>query len=248
MYNFYIIIPCYNESNRLDINQFLQFSQQHENYKILFVNDGSRDNTLDILKKLSATSENISFINSKTNMGKSHAVRYGILTILENYNTSNTYIGFLDADLSISTTDIDQLYKTALLQPKLDFLYYMKNKREYYKKKMFRSFISNVLNRMNKILYNIDIQDTQCGCKIFKSEIAKIVFKENFRSKWLFDLEIFLRLMRRYEKKLFNDLTIGINNDNIKYAEKSKIKTTIFFQLTFDYLNIYLGYIRKKSI
>ena len=134
MYNFYIIIPCYNESNRLDINQFLQFSQQHENYKILFVNDGSRDNTLDILKKLSATSENISFINSKTNMGKSHAVRYGILTILENYNTSNTYIGFLDADLSISTTDIDQLYKTALLQPKLDFLYYMKNKREYYKK------------------------------------------------------------------------------------------------------------------
>ena len=135
MSNFFIIVPCYNEEKRLNFNHFYQFSQQNKEYKILFVDDGSRDKTLDILKKLTFSSENISYLSYKKNRGKSYAVRSGVLNILDNNKLENTYIGFLDADLSISTEDIDKLYKTAILKPELGFIYYMKNKKQYYSKK-----------------------------------------------------------------------------------------------------------------
>ena len=244
MIKFFIVVPCYNEEKRLDLNHFYQFSQQNKEYKILFVDDGSNDNTLDILKKLSFNSENIRYISYKKNRGKSYAVRTGVLNILDNNMVENTYIGFLDADLSISTEDIDKLYKTAILNPKLGFIYYMKNKKQYYSKKYVRYLISNILKIMNNKLYNINIDDTQCGCKIFKSKVAEIIFREEFNSKWLFDLEIFLRLIENYTKTYLDDFTCGISNKRIKYAEKSKIKTTIFLQVILDYITIYRRYNR----
>jgi len=247
MSTFYIIVPCYNEEKRLNFNQFYQFSQQNKEYQILFVDDGSTDETLNILKKLSFSSENISYINYKKNKGKSYAVRSGVLNILENNKLENTYIGFLDADLSISTTDIEKLYNTAILNPQLGFIYYMKDKKHYYTKKYLRYIISNILKIMNEKIYNIKIDDTQCGCKIFKSNVAEIIFKEEFKSKWLFDLEIFLRLIDNYDKSYLDHFSYGIRNIKIKYAEKSKIKARIFLQITFDYIKIYRKYNRLFS-
>ena len=244
MSNFFIIVPCYNEEKRLNFNHFYQFSQQNKEYKILFVDDGSRDKTLDILKKLSFSSENISYLSYKKNRGKSYAVRSGVLNILDNNKLENTYIGFLDADLSISTEDIDKLYKTAILNPELGFVYYMKNKKQYYSKKYFRYLISNILKLLNKKLYNINIDDTQCGCKIFKSNVAEIIFRDEFNSKWLFDLEIFLRLIDNYNESYLDDFSSGIINKNIRFAKKSKIKSTIFLRLALDYLKIFFRYKR----
>jgi glycosyltransferase involved in cell wall biosynthesis len=241
MSNFFIIIPCYNEGKRLDYNHFYSFSQQNKGYKLLFINDGSKDNTLDIIKKLSSVSNNISFLNYKKNRGKSYAVRYGILNVLDNHQIEQiSYIGFLDADLSISTDDMGELYEKATLHPEFGFLYYMKNKKTYYKKRYLRFLISNILKIMNRILYNINIEDTQCGCKIFKRDVAEIVFRKQFNSKWLFDLEIFLRLKESYGSSFMESASCGVLNKKIAYVKKSKIKTTIAFLLLTDYLKIYI--------
>ena len=242
MFDFFIIIPCFNESKRLDINSFYQFSLKNKNYKLLFVNDGSTDQTLTILEKLSLNSQNISFLSYEKNMGKAYAVRYGVLNVLENLANSNSYIGFLDADLSISTKEIDLLYKSAIVNKELSFVYYMKNKSEYYNNKFLRYQASNLLKKINEIVYNLKIEDTQCGCKIFKYDIAKIVFKDKFVSKWLFDLEIFLRFINIMDLLFLDNHTLGIKNNKIYHSKKSKIKYFIFLQIIIDYIRIFRRY------
>lgn len=242
MYDFFIIIPCYNEFNRLDVDRFYNFSIQNRNYKLIFVDDGSTDKTLSIIKNLSLNSQNISFISYKKNMGKAYAVRHGVLNVLENLNHGNTYIGFLDADLSISTKEIDHLYKSVILNEQLSLIYYMKNKSEYYRGKYLRHFVSISIQKINKLLYQINIEDTQCGCKIFKSEIASSIFKEKFNSKWLFDIEIFLRLIYFKDASFLENNTQGIKNNHIYLSKKSKIKYFMFFQIIIDYFKIYIKY------
>ena len=49
-----IIIPCYNEENRLNVNAFINFIKEENDYHLCFVNDGSKDNTIDVLMKIQA--------------------------------------------------------------------------------------------------------------------------------------------------------------------------------------------------
>ena len=113
-----IIIPCYNEAKRIDQQAFIDFATTHQNYHLCFVNDGSTDNTNDVLEKMQWKSPyNISIVDVKKNAGKAAAVRsgsqymYGIPEI--------TSIGFIDADLSTDFRDFKDLVKTLHRDEKL---------------------------------------------------------------------------------------------------------------------------------
>jgi glycosyltransferase involved in cell wall biosynthesis len=73
-----IIIPCYNEEKRLDVTAFLNFIQKENDFHLCFVNDGSNDNTIDILKDIQSCNPlQTSVIDVKKNLGKAAAVRTG---------------------------------------------------------------------------------------------------------------------------------------------------------------------------
>ncbi|KAA3624398.1 MAG: glycosyltransferase, partial [Bacteroidetes bacterium] len=94
-----IVVPCYNEEKRLPFQQFLSFAREHSEVILCFVNDGSRDNTLEVLRNLQKQCpENICVYNLPQNGGKSEAVRQGMLFVYNNYSV--TMLGFLDADLA----------------------------------------------------------------------------------------------------------------------------------------------------
>ena len=91
-----IVVPCYNEGYRLDIATFRNSAPGPHTIAFLFVNDGSTDDTLDVIESL-ATSEpdRFSVLNLQRNGGKAEAVRQGILASLD---AKTDYIGFWDAD------------------------------------------------------------------------------------------------------------------------------------------------------
>src|SRR5215471_18516715 len=101
-----IVVPCHNESRRLQPTVFRQFVSAHNNIKFLFVNDGSRDNTLAILQDL-AGSDPFHFLvlDLQPNRGKAEAVRQGILQAAQG---SPDYVGFWDADLATPLDAIPQ--------------------------------------------------------------------------------------------------------------------------------------------
>ena len=92
--------------------------------------------------------------------------------------------------------------------------------------RIIASFISNILD--------IKVYDTQCGCKVFTTEIAKLVFDKPFISKWLFDVEIFSRILVHYGKPealgLMDEIPVK------KWIDKgdSKVKLSYFFRLWVD--------------
>ena len=73
-----IIIPCYNEANRLNTKAFLNFIKDTNDYHLCFVNDGSSDQTLEVLNNIRTEEQNkVSVIDVKKNKGKAAAVRVG---------------------------------------------------------------------------------------------------------------------------------------------------------------------------
>ena len=99
-----IIVPCYNEEKRLPVEEFISFAENNDDVRFVFVNDGSQDNTPEILKALSRRNPLLSVIHLKENRGKAEAVRQGVLHALKHF--SPDYIGYWDADLATPLHEI----------------------------------------------------------------------------------------------------------------------------------------------
>ena len=77
-----IIIPCYNEAQRLDVPKFREFVREDERFDFCFVNDGSRDNTSEVLRQVVASEpERFLLVDNADNRGKAEAVRSGMLYV-----------------------------------------------------------------------------------------------------------------------------------------------------------------------
>ena len=94
-----IIVPCYNESERIQFTEFDQFLSSNNSICFCFVNDGSTDGTQQILENFTnKNSERCQVINLPTNQGKAEAVRQGNTTLLQ--SSQFQFVGYWDADLA----------------------------------------------------------------------------------------------------------------------------------------------------
>jgi dolichyl-phosphate beta-glucosyltransferase len=196
-----IIIPCYNEEKRLNQEAFVSFIQENEDYHLCFVNDGSKDNTLEVLHNMKNLAPNaISVIDVKKNSGKATAVRAGARFLYSEPHISN--IGFMDADLSTDFRDFKDLVKT-LKRDNQIMVFGSRNSGG--SSKIERDFMRNILSKFIKqfilLVLGMNIRDTQCGAKVFTKDIVPVVYYEEFLSRWLFDVEIFLRLKKYLGEK-----------------------------------------------
>ena len=93
-----IIVPCYNEAKRLNASAFCRFAAEHPRVHFVMVNDGSRDDTLDVINQLSRQITcPMSVIDLPVNQGKAEAVRQGMQ---EGFTFAPDYVGYWDADLA----------------------------------------------------------------------------------------------------------------------------------------------------
>jgi glycosyltransferase involved in cell wall biosynthesis len=93
-----IVVPCYNEAERLDCGSFQRFSCLDHEIKFLFVDDGSTDETNSLLESLRKSDPTkFGLLTLEKNQGKAEAVRQGFLTAFE---SDCDYVGFWDADLA----------------------------------------------------------------------------------------------------------------------------------------------------
>jgi glycosyltransferase involved in cell wall biosynthesis len=196
-----IIIPCYNEESRLDTASFLKFIEENLDYHLCFVNDGSKDNTLAVLQSMKREQpDRISIVDVKRNVGKASAVRAGVRYL---YNRTDIHsIGFMDADLSTDFKDFKDLVKTLHSNEQLMVVFGSRNSGgNGIKRDAFRNVMSNLIKKFILLILGLPIRDTQCGAKVFTKHIVPVVYGESFKSRWLFDVEIFIRLKHHLGKK-----------------------------------------------
>lgn len=111
-----IIVPCYNEEQVLEIFHkriseiFIELKTLYKelDFQLLFVNDGSKDNTLNIIKELSEKDNYVDYVSFSRNFGKEAAMYAGL------QNASGDYIAVMDSDLQDPPEFLIEMYKELL--------------------------------------------------------------------------------------------------------------------------------------
>ncbi|XCF05337.1 response regulator [Tamlana crocina] len=225
-----VVIPCYNEEERLLSTEFLNYIDKNSGYHLCFVNDGSKDNTLQVLKNLQKGREDfITVYDCEKNGGKAEAVRQGMLFMAQKEDLD--YIGFLDADLSTDLSDFDDLVKTIETSNfKIVSGSRISRMGANITKESARKIISLTINYIIRKILKMDFKDTQCGAKIFSKDVIGIAFNEKFVTQWIFDVEIFKRMSKHFGLKKAKamlceqPLKRWVHADGSKLSMKDSIK------------------------
>lgn len=192
-----IVIPCYNEEGRLLSEKFKEHIEQNKKHIFLFVNDGSTDRTIDIIKKMHQDHpESIAFLDLKTNHGKAEAIRRGFR---HGFEFNPKIIGFWDADLATPLTAINDFLAILEQSQNIRWVFGSRVKllgRDIQRKAM-RHYLGRVFATMASLILSVPVYDTQCGAKLFRYDnILEDIFRQKFISRWIFDVELIDRLKK----------------------------------------------------
>ena len=186
-----VMIPAYNEENTIariidDINNI--FKKHYKNYEIIIINDCSTDKTLDICNEQKKKIKNLKIYTNKVNMGKTK-------TILGGLNLTNADIlSFIDADYQYDPLDLPKV-----IQKVIEGYDICSGKRRDRKDSLYRIFMSRSFNLFNRLMFNIKLEDVNCGLKAFKKNILNDIEIEYINAKWFIDTEL---LAKAYKKNM----------------------------------------------
>ncbi len=189
-----IIIPCYDEENRLNSELITELFKIPK-VDIFLVNDGSTDQTLPILQNISKQNPERCFVISlEKNRGKANAVFQAVNEIL---SKQYDFVGYFDADFSTPISEL-QLLLEQVKKPEIQFAFASRilTLNSGIERKSYRHFFGRIITTIINFKHQLDIYDTQCGAKIFNQKSARVAFEKPFKTKWLFDVEIFIRLKK----------------------------------------------------
>lgn len=200
-----LIVPCFNEAARLDADAFEVGVRASGALRLLFVDDGSTDDTGRRLAALADRlgSERCSILTLESNFGKAEAVRRGIVSAFESRDRGRDLlaVGFWDADLSTPLGAVRELASVLEEHPetmavvgsriRLMGRHIDRHTGRHYAGRVFASLASAALG--------FPVYDTQCGAKLFRATgRMRTVFDSRFKTRWAFDVELLARLANEY--------------------------------------------------
>ena len=239
-----VVIPCYNEAKKLKVEDYTQYIKENPRAKLVFVNDGSRDDTLLVLEGIREKGNGqVDILDLPKNVGKGEAVRQGILHALSNEKIRA--LGYLDADLAVTLEECDDL--SGCLDQDISFCFGSRILRigSVIERKPSRFIIGRAVATMISQVLRLKVYDTQCGCKLFRRELAQAVFQEPFISRWLFDVEIFFRILHLHGRDQAINRMLEIPLKQWIDQGDSKVRPTYFFKMFVDLVRIRQRYRTK---
>jgi glycosyltransferase involved in cell wall biosynthesis len=178
---------------------------------------------------------------NETNKGKAESVRLGVI---ESYKMNPDFIGFLDADLAAPIGEIDNLLKIIKKDKTKEVVFASRIQLigSEIKRNYFRHFFGRVFATVVSNILNLPVYDTQCGAKIFSRKICDDIFYEQFISPWLFDVELFARLLNVYG--IERTIQMSYEHPVCKWVDidGSKVKPIYFLKAPFELLKIVRHY------
>jgi len=162
-----IVIPLYNEDESIDelhSKIVSSLSNSSLNYEIIFIDDGSSDNSWNIIKDVTKRVHNTRAIRFLTNYGKSMALSAGFKS------TRGEVVVTMDADLQDDPNEILQLYNVLINE---DYHIVSGWKKKRYDSVMFKNLPSKLFNWAARLSSGIKLNDFNCGIKAYKSDVIK---------------------------------------------------------------------------
>lgn len=231
-----VVVPCYNEAKRLHQDDFLHYVEQNEDVAFLFANDGSRDNTLEVLQSLTARHERLLLFDIQPNGGKAEAVRRGMLYAVEYYDAQ--YVAFWDADLATPLNEIEPM--VAWADKGYDVVMGLRLMRlgAKVRRKPLRHYLGRCFATVASMMLDLPVYDTQCGAKLFRREVVETIFQEQFITRWLFDVELLARYKQRYGTENAKEKIYEFPLFQWQDVDGSQLKSRDFFKAPVELMKI----------
>lgn len=190
-----VVVPCYNEEQRLNLFAFHRFLADSPHCRLVFVNDGSRDGTLGMLRGFAEACSPglVEVVDLPQNVGKAEAVRHGMLYAIEQ---GAELIGFWDADLATPLDEVDSFVRVFNQAPEIEIVVGTRLPLlgHQVQRNPKRSLLGRCFAWAASFTLGIRLQDTQCGAKMFRnSRVLAAVLLGRFQSRWIFDVELLAR-------------------------------------------------------
>lgn len=185
-----VVVPCFNEAARLDRGAFLALSEPH---RLLMVDDGSRDDTLRVLREMEGG--RIAVLALPRNVGKAEAVRQGLLRALDE---DVDYVGYWDADLATPLEAIPSFVGYLDRHPRVDAVLGSRVQLlgKVIRRQALRHYVGRVFATAAAVTLGLPVYDTQCGAKMLRAgPLARRLFEEPFTGTWTFDVEWLARYL-----------------------------------------------------
>ena len=198
MYTLSIIIPLYNEEKRLKkslkiLTDFLSDKNKNKT-ETIFVSDGSTDYTNELINSFIIKNKkkyNLKLIKYKKNVGKGYAIKKGIMSATHEWQL------ICDADMSVNVNQFQKWYKKKMIKNKNVAYFGSRNhKNSKITSTIKRRYFGLIFIYILKFLFKIDVEDTQCGFKVFNKNYSSRVFKKLKSYRFVFDVEIILILWK----------------------------------------------------
>jgi len=183
-----IVIPAYNEGARLEetLQEVLAYiSVRGWDAEVIVVNDGSRDNTAEIVRGYAERNSNLRLLENRGNRGKGYSVRNGML------HANGEMLLFSDADLSSPIEEAPKLF--AALSEGADVAIgsrWLRPDLQTEKQPLYRQFMGRIFNLLLRLTLGLKWKDTQCGFKAFTRRAAQSIFPLQRIERWGFDPEL----------------------------------------------------------
>jgi glycosyltransferase involved in cell wall biosynthesis len=190
-----IVIPAYNEAARIGnaLEQVVACVRQRGwSAEVVVVDDGSRDQTAEIVRAFAKDHSEVRLLQNPGNHGKGYSVRNGIL------HSFGEVVMFTDADLSAPIEEADGLF--AAIAGGADIAIgsrWLERTRQTIRQPLYRQFFGRCFNGVTRAVMGLPYADTQCGFKAFTRAAAQTVFQLQTIERWGFDPEILFIARKR---------------------------------------------------
>ncbi len=183
-----LVIPAYNESNRIrpTLDEMLRYiAEQKWDAEIVVVDDGSRDDTAEVIRGYEREHPEVRLVQNPGNRGKGFSVRNGML------HARGDICLFSDADLSSPITEAQKLLDAIAAGADIAIgSRWLRAELQTERQPFYRQAFGRIFNLLMRVVLGLRFKDTQCGFKAFRSEAAQRIFPLQKIERWGFDPEI----------------------------------------------------------
>lgn len=191
----HVVLPLYNEAATLTrtLDTVLTFAHEHPQYQFLFVDDGSRDHTLSVLRERLGTDgqpgpdaqRRVGYVSYPDNRGKGHAIRTGIASLR---GSADELVVFMDGDMAYGLDHLPEMYD-ALQRYDVVIGSRKESPEERRNTKKLRRLMGWSFNKLVNLGMGLNFADTQAGLKGFRVGAAREVFRRVTLRGFAFDVE-----------------------------------------------------------
>ncbi len=230
-----IIIPAYNEAKRITSTLFAVNAYLHTqsyDYEILVLNDGSKDNTAQVVRSLQKDIPHLTLIDNKENKGKGGVVHEGMLKAQGDIRL------FMDADNSTTIEHVERAlpyfpegYDVVIGSRRIP------GANIVIHQPWIRDVLGSIFRMLVRSIMPLGVKDSQAGFKVFSAKAAQDIFIRQTIGGWAFDVEV-LSIAKQQGYKI-KEIPITWKND-----DKSTVRLSGMIKMLFEVFRVRLN-IRK---